>query len=170
MSLVVPNENFVMNRGHRRVQSVAPTTGAPAFARLARPASADGPRDITTPAFVPAPLTSSPKSPFQLGDLNPTCFKRVLAGYQRRPSSSSCSYTKEPTLGSLRRQCGTRSLGAIAANSQQQDSNFTIKRRGAARNLLCMAREECGFPEPPRKASPVPFRISRFLDGEPTFV
>eukprot|EP00750_Incisomonas_marina_P017434 INCI20381.1.p1 GENE.INCI20381.1~~INCI20381.1.p1 ORF type:complete len:188 (+),score=15.19 INCI20381.1:56-565(+) len=169
MSLVLPSSSN-NKRCHRSVQSVVTTPASPALVEMPRPASADSPRHITAPAFVPAPRTQSPKSPLELGNLNPTFFKPVLAGSQRRPSSSSCLCNKEPTLGSLRRQCATRSLKAPSMIGPLQDFEFPIKRRGAARNLLSVARKECGARELEQKASPAPFRIQRFLEGEPVCV
>eukprot|EP00750_Incisomonas_marina_P007366 INCI14876.1.p1 GENE.INCI14876.1~~INCI14876.1.p1 ORF type:complete len:168 (-),score=8.40 INCI14876.1:75-578(-) len=154
---------------HRRAHSVA--VRSPVHAPLKetrRPVSADALRKVTAPAFVPAAPNKLPRTPNELGCLKPTFFKPVVTGVQQRASTtSSGSCNGQSTLGSLRRQNGTRSLKGLAPTSRKSTTESPIKRRGAVRNLLSAARHESGQPDPLPKISQQPFRISQFLSGEP---
>lgn len=160
---------------HRRARSVAAqsTEHAP-LAEIRRPASADGFQKLLAPsAFVPASPRQLPRRPNDLGRLKPTFFKPVGAGIQQRASTtaSKSSCNAPSTLGSLRRQHGTRSLQSLAPISRKPAPELPIKRRRAVRNLLSAARYESGEPDsqpkPPSRGSHQPLRIAQFLSGKP---
>ena len=158
---------------HRRVQSVDATTSAPTSARRPRPtsarrqrsSSANGARCVAAVSVLPALIVRSPSSTTKVSGVNPTYFKPVLAGVQRRlQRPSSIDRDQKSTLGSLRRQNGTRSLDALAASSHKHSSDHPLKRMKAVHNLWSTARQESGMPESlPKPMAP---QIDRFLAGE----